>query len=494
MARQSLLAHAGELTSLPPAEAARVLEAVLHRVEDRSAAIAEAFASELDASSGWFAAVCPLLFGIRLASETARDTARHGAPKVQVRDVDVGDEERTVARVFPTRAWHRALLPTTTGEAWLASSSSAENVQVGTSRSAHDASDARVMLVDGGTGIAGILHAVHHVLSARVPVQMIVDEPETSRVGVLDAVLEPLVEGGWLERARSEDVEVDVETTCGFHLGPGVSGESALAKRAADLGLLFRDAGGLTPLVVLPYVYERKELLAIVRWVVAQHRSPMPWLGRRLLVLPGGWRQADVFGALLRDALGEDGLRPATMEEVVESTSSESGLGPTLPVLTVGSRDPEVFLDAAAGELAPIAPPCTAFAVDPLYETDEPFTEMLQTAWSRWPSTVLAINHTPEISYSLTSLPWPVSHFDEGFSKPSFAPSSLEGASTTTTAHNGARLTLDHVDRVVVRRRLWPYPRPPWEHDAPKGAARSLASFLANPGAGRWAKLLWSTK
>jgi len=460
-ALDDLVASAGDLAELPPAEAVRVLDQVLGRADAQADALAKTIPAP--ASAGWFGAVCPLLFGIRLLRDSLDDVARRGAPTLRVYGEQLDDESRSVARVFPTRAWHRAMLPTTTGDIWLAPSATEEQVlEAQTEQTRSGWGDSRIELVDAGSSFEGLLNALHHVFVGRQPVLLVSKDvdAETERIRLLDELLEPLSQRGWLSRMSDVDLVFDAET---MH-GPR------------------RDAGGLTPLVVIPYLFERKELVAVARWVASQHRSPMPWLGRRVLVLPAGWRQREPFIALLEQILGrgtsgEDVLRDVPSLLTEHDDGMRDG---RLDVLTVGSEDVGTFLDAASAELTPSQPVCTAFAVDPAVEEDPALGARFREALQRWPSRVLVINHSPEVAYSLTLLPWPTS----------------DASGRAAVAHNGAMIAEALIDRIVLRRRLWPYPRPPWEHEGKRvvPAAVALASLLASPGLARWTSLLWAVR
>lgn len=355
----------------------------------------------------------------------------------------------------------------------------------------------------------------------------------------LEAALAPLIERGVLRIVRGgadqgaylarhagiADVHVTGSHATYESLVWGDPGPEREARRAAGTPVRAKrvtaELGNVTPVVVVPWLYDKRELWYQARSVASQvtNNASFNCNAAKVLVLPRGWSQRDVFLGLVRDALrrvptrrawypgaaerhaqlcshrdrgpgsragrvetignGDDGRLPWTLVHEPDPTDRDEPLWRVEPfcslltVVSVGSDDPVEFLDEATrfvnerlwGTLA------CSLVVHPLLHEEPDFSAAHDRALASLRYGCIAINTWPGVAYALPIAPWGA----HGAATPADAPSGIG------FVHGAAML--EGVEKVVLAAPLTQFPRPPYFYDHRRAdvLGERLVAFAASP-------------
>lgn len=283
------------------------------------------------------------------------------------------------------------------------------------------------------------------------------------------------------------------------------------------------ELGNISPVLVAPYLYEAGDLWFLARSVASQvtNNASFNCNAAKMLVLPQGWRQKDLFLELVQKALAgvpprrayypgaidrylrltegrsrllrigaEDvaseilpwtivpDLDPAKRDEPLFSTEPFCGL---LSVVSVGSDDPSQFFDEA-----------TAFCNDrlwgtlnaeilvpPLLEEDPATAAALEAAIRELRYGAVAVNQWPAMIYALAAPPWG--------GHPSSSPADIQ--SGRGFVHN--TWMFERIDKAILRAPLRLSPKPPFfcDHRRMRELGERLTSFAADPSLSAFASV-----
>jgi acyl-CoA reductase-like NAD-dependent aldehyde dehydrogenase len=283
------------------------------------------------------------------------------------------------------------------------------------------------------------------------------------------------------------------------------------------------ELGNISPVLVAPYLYASDDLWFLARSVASQvtNNASFNCNAAKMLVLPRGWRQQDLFLELLRKALAgvpprrayypgaverylrltagrsrllrigaEDvaseilpwtivpDLDPAKLDEPLFSTEPFCGL---LSVVSIGSDDPSHFFDEATafcndqlwGSLN------AEILVPPVLEEDPATAAALEAAIRKLRYGSVAVNQWPAMIYALAAPPWG--------GHPSSSLADIQ--SGRGFVHN--TWMFERIDKAILRAPLRLSPKPPFfcDHRRMRELGQRLTSFAAAPSLSAFASV-----
>jgi len=278
------------------------------------------------------------------------------------------------------------------------------------------------------------------------------------------------------------------------------------------------ELGNVSPVIVAPGPYSRKELLFQAEDVAGAlvMGSSFYCCTAKVVVTPRGWPQREEFLAAIRDVLSRTpprvGYYPGAAERFRAFTAGRAGLwtsGPAQgdvlpwalasgldsgdatdmaftkesfsPVLfetMVGSDDPEEFLEAAVdfandrlwGTLT------AGLVVHPKLQKDARLAAAVERAITRLKYGTVAVNGYPVMGFAFMTPPWG--------GHPGSTPQDIQ--SGTGFVHNTAML--EGVEKAVVRNPLTTFPKPVY-FPSHRSTAKVMPRLTALEEKGSWAKV-----
>jgi acyl-CoA reductase-like NAD-dependent aldehyde dehydrogenase len=278
------------------------------------------------------------------------------------------------------------------------------------------------------------------------------------------------------------------------------------------------ELGNVSPIVVMPYLYSKGELWAQARNVASQvaNNASFNCNAGKMLVLPRGWTQKEMFLAMIEKALTaaprrlayypgaedrwarltagrervitvgasrpEDGKLPWTMIRDLDVARVDEPLFTTEPfcsilsVVSIGSDDPVAFLGAATrfcndrlwGTLS------CAITIHEAQEEDPAIALALERALVELKYGAVALNQWPALVYALASPPW-----------------GGHASATLSNVQSGLGFVhntpmLGRIDKAVLRAPLDASPKPAYFLDNKKmrDIGERLTRFAAAPSVG----------
>ncbi|WP_437285800.1 hypothetical protein [Sorangium sp. So ce406] len=545
---------------MPPREKASLLRSLLPGLLVAARPQVEASCAVMgidpgSAASGaaWLAGPWPTLSHVRLLAEALDDIAARGRPRLGRDALRARADGRVEVEVFPTRLRDSALHGPVRARALMLPGATPAGVREGQARFYQQRDpEGGVALVLGADDVAGVpLRDALHKLFVDGRVVALAMSPRSAPLGaILERALAPLVSRGLLRfvyggadagayLARHPAVaEVHVAGSAAAHdaLVWGPPGPAQALRRASGERLLdkpiFSTLGGVTPVVVTPWLYGEDELWFQARLLARQIVSNASLAGHeaQVLVLPRGFVQRALLLRMLHRALAavpprrpahlEAGARHAALtagraplererlegsadvplprgvvrigepgpgelpwtlitglsgsdaDEPLFSTEPRCGL---LSIVEVGSSDPVEFLDAA-----------TRFCNDrlhgtlsasivahPISEEDPAVAAALDRALLELRYGVIAVNQAPAAALAAVVPPWGA--------HPSATLADIQ--SGLGFVHNTAML--GQVEKTILRAPLTTFPRPPGflDHRRSHVVGERLAACAADP---RW--------
>jgi acyl-CoA reductase-like NAD-dependent aldehyde dehydrogenase len=490
------------------------------------------------AGEEWLGAACPFVANVRLLADALDDIAARGAPRLPFRAIRTRDDGRVTVRVYPMRGADAALLGGFTCDVLLQEGARAGDVRA-EQASFYKQQDPEggVSLVLGAGNVASIppMDALQK-LFVEGKVVLLKMSPVNAYLGpILGEALAPLVERGLLRivyggasagaylAAHPAVADIHVTGSQRTHdaivWGPPGPEQDARRARGERLSTkpITSELGNISPVMVVPYLYAEDELWFQARSVATAvvNNGSFNCNAAKMLVLPRGWAQRDVFLAHLRRALASvpprkayypgaperhaaltegrsrvtrigqagPGELPWTLIEGLDPEATAEPLFSTEPfcsilsVVEVGSDDPAHFLDAATsfcntrlwGTLS------ATIVVHPFLADDPAVGRALDRAILELRYGAVAINHWPAFVYALVTPPWG--------GHPSATLSDVQ--SGLGFVHNTPML--ERIEKAVLRGPLVGFPRPPifYDHKKMHLVGERMCRYWANPGWGR---------
>jgi len=525
-------------------EKAALLREILPRVESQGRRMVEASCRAKGihpesalAGEEWFAGPCTIINNVASLLEALDDIAKSGAPKL--RSIRERADGRIDVRVFPTRGSDSALLGGFSCDVRLQAGVKKADVRAEQAAFYKQSEpEGSVSLVLGAGNVASIapMDALYSLfVDGRVV--MLKLSPVNEYLGpILQEMLAPLVSRGFLRIVRGGP-QVGAYLAAHASVGHvhitgsqrthdiivwGPEGPEQARRRAENDPVLKKpitsELGNVSPVIVVPYWYAADELWYQARSVATQivNNASFNCNAAKMLVLPRGWGQRDVFLAKLKRALYEartrkayypgaqqryealtsgrtgvsrlgrveEGDLPWTLVEGLDADSASESLFSTEPFcsivseVSVGSTDPVEFLDAATrfcnerlwGTLSASLVCHDALAEDPT--TGRAF----EAALDKLEYGAIAVNQWPAFVYGTVTAPW------GGHPRCTLA----DVQSGIGFVHN--TVMLGRIEKAILRGPLRSFPRPPLFYDHRKMAlvGERLAHYYASPG---WARL-----
>ncbi|APR84930.1 Hypothetical protein A7982_10279 [Minicystis rosea] len=481
-----------------PREKATLLRALVPRLSEIAPALAAQIAATrgLDpaspaAAEGFFAGALPMIALARLLAESLEDIASAGRPALSLRDLQKRADGRVVARL-PPRAWaeriaqrHRETMVLFT------SGTEPEDVIAGQAafyRTTDPEGGIALVLADPSDATSGVQDALFACFVEGHVVLLALPPDATAVEAMLRSALAPLLERGFLHLARLDE---DART----HL-------DARSDIAARLG---STPGSVNPMIVIPCLYAKDELSFVTRSLASQlaHNASLDPAAPRVIVLPEGWPQRELFLELLQKAFSaipprrrylphaaarfaaltvdrRDAIRigegtadtlPWTILPNIDPTSDDpifsttSGAGPVLALVSLGSDDPATMLPAAtafcndrlSGSLA------AELVMHPIHEDDPAIAATIERCLIDLRYGAVGINAWPALLRWGSAAPWG---------------SALPGAGF----RNNARM-LARIDKAVIEGSLHGLRKPVHFQDNAEARriAERMVSFAAAP-------------
>ena len=300
-----------------------------------------------------------VLSNMRQLRATLRDIERGGRPRLPgaVRTVGGG---RVCARIFPREPYDRAIYTGLTGDVWMRSGVSAEEVQatVGGIYRSGSTREARVGAILGAGNLSAIpLMDVIYKMFAEDEVVVLKLNPLTNHVlPVFSQALRALIDGGYLrivqggaDEARHLVHHAAVDTV---HLTGSDkthdaivfgTGTDAAARKVENRPLLTKpissELGNVTPVIIVPGKWSRSafdfhaQMLASTLAQAGSYECVTP----RVLVTPAGWSGRDQLLAALRRILRQTPNRYAYYPGAQERFSLFTGRHPEAELLGAGA-------------------------------------------------------------------------------------------------------------------------------------------------------------
>jgi acyl-CoA reductase-like NAD-dependent aldehyde dehydrogenase len=461
---------------MPPLEKAALLRALLPRI---AAAASEQVAvacraKGLDpagtlAGEEWFAGPAAVLANTRLLAESLEAIAARGRPDLP--RATLRDDDRAEVLVAPRGLHERALYNGIEVKVLFQEGLHPKEVP-GTQASFYQERDPEggVSLILGAGNVASIapMDALYK-LFVEGKVALVKMSPVNAYLTpVLEQAFAPLIERGFLRIVQGAGEEgaylvnhpgvADVHLTGSAlthdHLvwgPPGVERERRIAANEPRLKKpITSELGNVSPIVVVPYLYSKDELWFQARNVASQvaNNASFNCNAGKMLVLPRGWSQKEIFLAMIEKALAaaplrkayypgapdrwerltagrervskiggdapSDGKLPWTMIRDLDPARKDEPLFATEPfcsilsVVSIGSDDPVAFLAEATrfcneqlwGTLS------CALTIHPALEDDPAIVLALEKAIVALRYGAVAVNQWPAMVYAMASPPW----------------------------------------------------------------------------------------
>ena len=330
-------------------------------------------------------------------------------------------------------------------------------------------------------------------------------------------------EGAYLvDHAGVSDVHLTGSAVTHDRMVWGPPGAERERRKAANDPILKKpitsELGNVSPIVVMPYLYSKGELWSQARNVASQvaNNASFNCNAGKMLVLPRGWTQAEMFLGMIEKALAaaprrkayypgaedrwarltagrervitigatgpEDGKLPWTILRDLDVARVDEPLFTTEPfcsilsVVAIGSDDPVAFLGAATrfcndrlwGTLS------CAITIHEAQEEDPTIAIALEKALVELRYGAVALNQWPAMLYALASPPWG--------GHPSATLADVQ--SGLGFVHNTPML--GRIDKAVLRAPLEGSPKPAYFLDNTKmrDIGERLTRFAAAPSLG----------
>lgn len=546
---EELQSGAADLVTMAPSEKAALVRSMIPRALSLASSQVEASCVEkgLDPTSPlageeWLAGPCVTLGLLRHLADALEDIASSARPKLPKKAVRVRNG-RVEVQVYPLSTLDAAMLRRV--DAYALIQDGVDRASVGVDQAEvyqrGAAAEACVALVIGSGGITSspASDVLSKLLVEGRAVLLVLSPADAYLSPFLEAIFAPLIEKRFL-RIVCADAGVGAELAS--HAGVGAvhfNGSAAdfdamvwgppgpdrdlrkaegdpLVKKSITSAL-----GGVSPILVTPWLYAKDELWFQARSVASQvvYNAPLCCGESKMLVMPRTWPQRRVFLDMVRKALAEapprrvyqaglfdryrqirkdrgssawtavtpEGCVPWTIVEGLdprdtkEPLFSSEPLGGVLSEVEVGSTDLEEFLvDATTfcnerlwGTLS------ASLLVHALHEESEVASDAVDKAVRELRYGVLGINQWPGLAYALVAPPW----------GPYPGSTLADAQSGTGFVHN--TLMLGRVEKTVVTSPLRTSARPPYFYDnrRRKELGERYALYSAEPG---WGRALWA--
>lgn len=461
---------------MPPLEKAALVRALLPRI---AAAASEQVAvacraKGLDpagtlAGEEWFAGPAAVLANTRLLAESLEAVAARGRPDLS--RATLRDDDRAEVLVAPRGLHERALYNGIEVKVLFQEGLHPKEVP-GTQASFYQERDPEggVSLILGAGNVASIapMDALYK-LFVEGKVALVKMSPVNAYLTpALEQAFAPLIERGFLRIVQGASEEgaylVNHPGVTDVHLTgsalthdllvwgpPGAERERRIAANEPLLKKpITSELGNVSPIVVVPYLYSKDELWFQARNVASQvaNNASFNCNAGKMLVLPRGWSQKEIFLAMIEKALAaaprrlayypgaedrwerltagrervitiggaapSDGMLPWTMIRDLDPARNDEPLFATEPfcsilsVVSIGSDDPVAFLAEATrfcneqlwGTLS------CALTIHPALEDDPAIVLALEKAIVALRYGAVAVNAWPAMVYAMASPPW----------------------------------------------------------------------------------------
>lgn len=471
----------------------------------------------------WIAGPYPTVSNVRQLVEGLREIADFGRPLLPQGAIVARDDGRVFARVIPQRGVEGMLMRGSSADVYMKEGTTRDHVterQAAFYKQQEPEGGVSLVLGAGNVSSIGPMDALYK-LFVEGKVVLLKTSPVNSYL--TDFVLRgfaPLVERGllrlvhggpeeatyMLQHAGVADVHITGSNETHDTIVWGPPGAERDLRRAEGRPLFQKpitsELGNVSPVVVLPFLYDKDELWFQARSVASQvtNNASFNCNAAKMLVLPRGWAQRDVFLGMLEKALGAVPPRPAYYPGAAErwqrltagregvrtigdvDAARVDGVAAPLPwtvirdvdagaadeplfrvepfcsilsVVNLGSDDPLEMIEAA-----------TAFCNDRLWGTlnamlvahpllleDETVGKAIDAAVLALRYGTVSINHWPAIGYASAVAPW------GGHPSATLA----DAQSGLGFVHNSAMLA--DIEKVVLRGPVRAFPRPPYFAD-----------------------------
>lgn len=461
---------------MPPLEKAALVRALLPRIA--AAALEQVAvacrAKGLDpagtlAGEEWFAGPAAVLANTRLLAESLEAVAARGRPDLP--RATLRDDDRAEVLVAPRGLHERALYNGIEVKVLFQEGLHPKEVP-GTQASFYQERDPEggVSLILGAGNVASIapMDALYK-LFVEGKVALVKMSPVNAYLTpALEQAFAPLIERGFLRIVQGASEEgaylVNHPGVTDVHLTgsalthdllvwgpPGAERERRIAANEPLLKKpITSELGNVSPIVVVPYLYSKDELWFQARNVASQvaNNASFNCNAGKMLVLPRGWSQKEIFLAMIEKALAaaprrlayypgaedrwerltagrervitiggaapSDGMLPWTMIRDLDPARNDEPLFATEPfcsilsVVSIGSDDPVAFLAEATrfcneqlwGTLS------CALTIHPALEDDPAIVLALEKAIVALRYGAVAVNAWPAMVYAMASPPW----------------------------------------------------------------------------------------
>jgi acyl-CoA reductase-like NAD-dependent aldehyde dehydrogenase len=468
----------------------------------------------------WIAGPYPTVANARQLVDGLREIADFGRPLLPQGAIVARDDGRVFARVIPQRGVEGLLMRGSSADVYMQQGVTRDDVtahQAAFYRQSEPEGGVSLVLGAGNVASIGPMDALYK-LFVEGRVVLLKMSPVNDYLG--DFILRgfaPLVEKGLLrvvyggpeegaymvQHPGIADVHVTGSNETHDSIVWGPRGAEREARRAEGRPLLSKsitsELGNISPVVVLPFLYDKDELWFQARSVASQvvNNASFNCNAAKMLILPRGWAQRDVFLGMIEKALAAVAPRPAYYPGAAErwerltagrqgvarigdiGAARPGGVAAPLPwtiigdvdagaadepllhtepfcsilsVVALGSDDPLEMLQAATrfcnerlwGTLN------VMLIVHPLLLEDEVVAAALDRAVLELRYGTVSVNHWPAIGYAAGVTPW------GGHPSATLA----DAQSGIGFVHNSAML--GDVEKVVLRGPVRAFPRPPY--------------------------------
>jgi acyl-CoA reductase-like NAD-dependent aldehyde dehydrogenase len=509
----------------PAREKAALLRAIVPRLVDLAPALAAAIARArgLDpegpaAVEPWIAGVAPAVAYTRQLAESLEDIAASGRPALPAGEIRKRDDGIVVARLTP-RGWaERMAARGRDAMVLFTAGTQPEDVIAGQAafyRQSDPEGGVALVIADDGDPTGGLLDALF-ALFVEGHVALLATSDLAS---LIERALAPLCDAGFLRVVTAgEDERLSLASHPAvarvLFAGPSETHEKLVAGGKSVDAIL----GGVSPLVVVPCLYAKDELVFVAESVAAAlaHDGAFDGTAPRVLVLPGGWAQRGLFLDLLKRAFAALPPRVAGPQAAARFAALTAGRedairigeagGGALPWTILPALDP-----AAPDPIFAALDPCGSLIAEVFVGTDDP-VEMLAAATSFCnerlggslaaqivlhpvheddPAVVAAVERAViELRYGAVGINrWPAAARWGGVLPWGAHPSGTVTAPRSGRGFRNDARMLPRVDKAVVKGPLLPVRRP--LHLSRDGVARRLAEQAAAFQAAPSARHLW---
>lgn len=488
----------------------------------------------------WLAGPMPVLSNLRLLGAALDAIAARGAPGLPHR-LRLREDGRVEAPIAPDGGLERAQLGGMRLSVLFEEGVGRGDVAAAQARFYRTPEpEGAVSLILGAGNVASItpMDALFK-LFVEGKVALIKMSPVNDYLGPLfERAFAPLVERGFLRVVYGDgeagaylashpqvgDVHLTGSAATHDRLVWGPPGPARQQRLAAGEPLLTKpissELGNISPVIVLPYLYAADDLWFMARSVASQvtNNASFNCNAAKMLVLPRGFQQKDLFLGLIQKALagvpprrayypgateryqrltagrsqvlrvGADevagDILPWTLVPDLDAGAPDEPLLSTEPfcgllsMVSVGSEDPVHFLREATafcndrlwGTLS------AAILVPPALEDDPTTGAALETAIRELRYGAVAVNYWPAMVYALAAPPWG--------GHPSSSLADIQ--SGRGFVHN--TWMFERIDKAILRAPLRITPKPPFfcDHRRMREIGERLTSFAAAP---RWSAL-----